>query len=82
MEKAADLRNRREESRCDVDTAEVAGSEHKDTGMAGPKCCNFERSIPESLILCQDYPALRTDDTKPDPVLLIAVEMIVMNLHD
>jgi hypothetical protein len=51
------------------------------SGFAGSERGDFQWTISQPLILREDNPAPLADGTKPDAVLLVASEMVVMNLH-
>ena len=49
-------------------------------GFAGPQRGDLKRAIPQPVILGEHNPAALADRLKPDAVLLITREMVVMDL--
>ena len=71
-----------QEHRGDLDTTQIAGREYEHSSVAGSQCRNLQWTISQSLILGEDDPASLTYRLKPNAVLLVASEMVVVDLND
>ena len=64
----------------DLASAKVPGGENEHPRVAGAQRADFQRAVPESLVLGQNDPPVLTDCLEPDAVFLVAGKMIVVNL--
>lgn len=80
MEDFEDPRQCRSEDRSDFGTSEIAGCKDEHSRFAGSERGDLQRSVSQPLILGEHHPAALADGSKPDAVLLIAREMVVVDL--
>ena len=81
MEDFANPRECLKEDRRDLDSPEIASRQNEHPGFARSQRRDLQRTVSQSLILGEDHPAPFADRLEPDAILLIASEMLVVNLN-
>ena len=79
MQDFEDTRQYGQENRRDFDAPEIPRSKDEYSGFAGSQCCDLQGTISEPLILGEHNPTSLADPTKPDAVLFITREMVVVD---
>ena len=78
---ATDRRERRYKDSRDFTTSQVAGNENEYPSPAGSQCRNLQRPIAQPLVLGRNDPSVAASYLKPDSILLVALEVIVVDFN-
>jgi len=78
----ADLRQRGQENRRDFGAPEIPRRQDEHSGFACPQRGDLKRAISQPLILGKHDPAMLADRPKPNAILRITREMVVVDLDD
>jgi hypothetical protein len=82
MENSVNAWDGLKENLSDFDSAEIPGGKHEHSGAAGSQRRDLQRTISQSLILGQDHPASLTYRLKPNAIIFVASEMVVVNFDN
>lgn len=80
MKDAADPRQGRHERRRDFTSTKIASHQHENPGPTVTQSGDLQRAVSQALVLRQDNPAVFPNGTKPNAIVFISLEMIVVDV--